>query len=212
MGEFNFAQCLINQGAYSTDELQELMRQAEENGAALARLVTDDVEIDARPVYTAVQRAVGDGLADELELYADYMEFFIDSMHNFMHTEGVVSPVSVEESLDGESFASSQRIGGDISLVAGVVAAEPVYLELARRYSEEDLEEIDEMAVDSIEEFLNVINGIYTVDLAKRRSEAELELPRSGEGVTPHGSHQLRLRVYTAFGSFQVVLASDDFI
>ena len=212
MGEFNFAQCLMNQDTYSTDELQKLLKTAEENEAALARLVTDDVELDARPVYTAVKRAANGAFRDELDLYADYMEFFLESMHNFMHTKGVVSPVPVEEPLPGEGYASSQRIGGDVSLVGGVIATEPVYLELARRYSEENLTEIDEMAVDSMEEFLNVINGIFTIDLARRKVEAELELPRSGEEVKPHGSRQMCMRVYTAFGSFQVIMAADDFI
>jgi len=212
MSEFNFAQCLMNQGTYSTDELQQLMKTSEENEAALARLVTDGVELDMRPVHTAVARAAGGAFSEELDLYADYMELFLDSMQNFMHTEGAVSPALVKETLPGEGYASSQRIGGDVSLVGGIIATEAVYLELARRYSEEDLTGINELTVDSIEEFLNVINGIFTIDLAHRKLEAELGLPRSGEEVKPHGSRQMCLRVYTSFGSFQVVMAADDFI
>ena len=211
MGEFNIAQCLMNQGNHSTDEMQELMHKAEEDGATLAHLITDDVEIDPRPVRTAVERAAGGAWDEELGLYSDYMELFLDSMNKFMHTEAVVSPVLAEDYVEGEGRASSQGIGGDISLVTGLVARDPVFLELARRYSEEDLTEIDELAVDSLEEFLNVINGIFTVDLARRKINAELGLPRSGEDVQPHGSRQLCLRIYTAFGSFRVVLAVDEF-
>jgi len=212
MSEFNIAQCLMNQGNHSTDEMQELMHKAEEDEAALARLVTDDVEIDPRPVRTAVERAAGGAWGEELEMYSDYMELFLDSMNKFMHTEAVVSPVLAEASVEGEARASSQRIGGDVSLVTGLVASDPVFLELARRYSEEDLAEIDELAVDSLEEFLNVINGIFTIDLARKKVDAELGLPRSGENVQPHSSRQLCLRIYTAFGSFRVVLAVDEFI
>lgn len=212
MGEFNIAQCLMNQGTHSTDELQELMHKAEADGAALARLITDDVEIDPRPVRTAVERAAGGAWSTELDMYSDYMELFLDSLNKFMHTEAVVSPVLAENIVEGEGRASSQSIGGDVSLVAGLVARDQVFLELARRYSEEDLAEIDELAIDSLEEFLNVINGIFTVDLARKKIEAELGLPRSGENVQPHSSRQLCLRVYTAFGSFRVVLAVDEFI
>jgi len=37
-------------------------------------------------------------------------------------------------------------------------------------------------------------------------------LPKSGENVQPAGRDQLRLRVITAFGSFEAVLSAGEFI
>ena len=94
----------------------------------------------------------------------------------------------------------------------GLIAIDDVFLELAKRYSQEELPEIDELAVDSVEEFLNVVNGLFTIHLAKEKLTAELGLPKSGENVQPTGRDQLRLKVITAFGSFEAVLSADEFI
>ena len=71
---------------------------------------------------------------------------------------------------------------------------------------------IEEVEVDSVEEFLNVVNGLFTIQLAKEKITAELGLPASGVNVQPAGKNQLRLRAITAFGSFEVVLSVEEFV
>jgi len=57
-----------------------------------------------------------------------------------------------------------------------------------------------------------VVNGLFTIQLAKEKITAELGLPASGENIQPDGKEQLRLRVITAFGSFEAVLSAEEFI
>ena len=57
-----------------------------------------------------------------------------------------------------------------------------------------------------------MVNGLFTIQLAKEKLTAELGLPKSGENVQPFGNEQLRLRFITAFGSFEAVLSAEEFI
>lgn len=212
MADFNVAQCLMNGGGFSTDEMQDILAEAEEDESVLVHYLSDDVEIDPRPVKTAVTRAAGENDQEILEIYAEYMELLLDSLQSMAGTQAVLSPVSITDMAWEPNHGTSQSIKCVLGFVPGIIATDDVFLELARRYSQEELPEIDDLAVDSVEEFLNVVNGLFTIQLAKEKITAELGLPLSGENVQPGGKNQLRLRVITAFGSFETVLSAEEFI
>lgn len=212
MADFNVAQCLMNGGGFSTDEMQDILAEAEDDESVLVHYLSDEVEIDSRPVRTAVSRAGKGCPEDRLEIYAQYMELLLDSLQSMAGTQAVLSPVAITDMAWEPNHGSSQALKCAEGFVPGVIATDDVFLELARRYSQEELSEIDELAIDSVEEFLNVVNGLFTIQLAKEKITAELGLPLSGENVQPLGREQLRLRVITAFGSFEAVLSEDEFI
>ncbi|MBE6072958.1 MAG: chemotaxis protein CheX [Selenomonas ruminantium] len=211
--KYNIAQCLLNEEKHSPEEIQALLKQGEENEGAMVRLLPKVEAVDTRPVRTALLRAAGNGYApDELAIYTTYVEIFIEKLCELVHTEAVIAQEPCQETEPSPAYAASVRIDGDFDFVGGVIASEPVFLELARRYSEDDsLTEVDDMAIDVCAEFLNVVQGLFAVTMARQDLEGELQLPRWGKDIVPQGSHQLRLRVYTSVGAFQIVLAVDEF-
>ncbi|SFT81855.1 hypothetical protein SAMN02910356_02248 [Selenomonas sp. GACV-9] len=210
---YNIAQCLLNEEKHSPDEIQVLLKQGEENEGAMVRLLPKVETIDTRPVRTAVLRAAGDGYEDkQLSLYITYVEIFIEKLRELVRTEAVIAQDPCVELETAPAYAVSVRIDGDYEFVGGVVASEPVFIELARRYSGDDtLQEVDDMAIDACAEFLNVVQGLFSVTMARQNLEGELQLPRWRQDIEPHGNCQLCLRVYTSFGAFQIVLAVDEF-
>lgn len=210
---FSLAQCLYNASSYSPKKVVELLKLAEESEGELVRL-TDGVAIDARPVRTAVERATKnlDLITDVCALYIDYTELFVDSMRDIMHSEVVIAAADDKDEILPPTYAVSQRISGDINIVSGIVASENVFLKLAARYSGENFAEVDELAIDSLVEYINVLNGLFCVELANRHIDAELELPSWKKDAHPEASNQLKLKVYTAFGAFYLIMAVDEFL
>ncbi len=207
---FSIVQCIFNRGKYSPEEMQRILVEAEQDESSAAKLLADDA-LDINPVRTAVLQALGDDHPREGEHYVAYMEMFMAAMKSMLHTEAVVERIPCQQAEEAPCYATSQRLSGDFNFVAGIIASEPVYLKLAERYSEEELPEMDEMAQDCLEEFINVLNGMFSVSLGEEKLETDLELPRFGRNVSPHGSNQLCLRVHSAVGAFQVVMATDEF-
>jgi len=207
---FSIVQCIFNRDKYDPVEMKRILVEAEQDESSAAKLLSEEA-MDFNPVRTAVLLAMGNDFPREGQYYAAYMEMFMAAMKSMLHTEAVVERVPCQEDEDQPCYATSQRLSGDISFAAGIIASEPVYLKLAERYSEEELPEMDEMAQDCLEEFINVLNGMFSVSLGEQKIETDLELPRFGKNVSPHGSRQLRLRVHSAVGSFQVVMAADEF-
>ena len=193
-----FAQALIDEKVMNFSQLEELLNKYD-----------DDT---LRPVETAVRRACGDDLPLEASLYADYMRLFTDSLIDFLHTPVIIDPVPYILPEDiGLVYEVSQRIGGDISLVGGMLAREEEFIRVAARYSGEDLTDINELTIDSMEEFFNVINGLFCIQLAGQNKETELDLPRHGKNIRPRGSQQLLLHILADFGTFIAVLSADEF-
>ncbi|MBP3780686.1 MAG: chemotaxis protein CheX [Selenomonas sp.] len=209
--DFSIVQCIYNRSHYPPEEMQKILQAAEEDESSAAKLLADNA-VDIAPYRTAVLKAMGDDFPREGVWYAKYVELFMNGLKEQLHTEAVVedAPCTVQE--ERPNYAASQRLTGDISIVAGLIAPESVYLRLAERYSEEEFSEVDEMAVDCITELINVINGLLSVELGKEKIETDLELPRHGQNVVPQGSKQLCLRVHSAVGSFQIVMAESEFI
>ena len=156
--------------------------------------------------------AAGDAYEAELELYITYMELFIDAMREILGLETIIDVTQVIDDEAEPFYGVSQNISGDVDITVGIIATEAVYLKLAACYSEEEFAEVDELAVDSLEELLNVINGLFCIELANDKIEAELGIPRTMRNVTPKGTHQLQLKVYNRLGSFKVILAADEFL
>ncbi|BAL84132.1 hypothetical protein SELR_24240 [Selenomonas ruminantium subsp. lactilytica TAM6421] len=210
VSNFSIVQCIYNRGKYTPEEIRRILANAEQDESSAAKLLADDA-VDVSPVRTAVLQAMGSDYIPACQHYPAYVELFIQSLKNMLHTEAVVESVPCEEDEAIPCYGTSQCLSGDITMAAGLIASEPVYLKLAERYSEEELLEMDEMARDSIEEFINVLNGMFSVELGEKEIETDLELPRFGENIKPRGSNQLRLRVHSSVGSFQVVMATDEF-
>lgn len=208
--DFNVAQCLLNGRSYTPEQLQQIMKEGEQDEAALVRMMPEVSVIDPRPVRTAVMRAADGAWEDCIEWYSRYVELFIEKLRDMMHTEAVVAQLPSIEEEPAPAHAVFLRIEGDISFVSGLAARDVVFLELARRYSGEPLDTVDEMAVDSLQEFLNVVNGLFCIELANSGMEGALSLPHWSRNVRVQGAKRLCLRIYTSFGSFQLILSADD--
>lgn len=215
MSTIEYAQRLLNAGELEEAELEGIL-QGRVTEQAL-RLRGKKVDVDTHPARTAmlmVTKAVK-GLGEETRYYADFVELFVASLERFLHLSCILStvPVSQEELAERHHvWGVAQHITGDVSIVDGILAKEPVFLALASKYAGFEITEMNDDAIDALEEFINVVNGLYIVELANHKMEPDLEYPRAAENVIPHGSQQLALRVYTEVGSFLLVLSTDAFL
>lgn len=72
-------------------------------------------------------------------------------------------------------LAAVQKITGDFSCTTVIDAPKKAYLGFASRYAGEELTELDEMAHASCGEFLNLHNGLFTVNVSNEMN-TELKL------------------------------------
>ena len=212
-----------------TDSQIETLKKAVPNrDACIAQAVLDEKIADLKridqcfrtydddelhPIRDAVKEILNKyrGVNPVEDIYGEYTEMLIGALQRFMHTDAVVMPAYIEPDTDGTHFVS-QGMNGQVALAAAIMAKDRVFLDLANRYSDETLTEVDELAQDSLAEFINVLNGLYIVNLSGRGLDMDLDMPRHGQNVSPVASSMITARVVTDFGSFVLYLAEDEFV
>lgn len=208
-----FPQFLLNSGKITAIDAAKLLPLCQKG-------VPGSYEADHRafihlresPVREVINRLAGEKLAEVAPAYADYMQLFMDSLFKYMKTLAVIDPNPVEGTFNKSLQTVSQGMHGGLDIVPGIMADGRSFLTLAERMSGEVFETLDELAIDSLQEFINVVNGIFSIKMAERGIEVELDAPRQKMIADPRAANLLMLKFYAAFGSFYVVLASDDFI
>ena len=198
--DLRFAQAMIDKQSVSYAQLADLFARYE--------------KVVLSPLQEAVVQAAGEGIEKELGDYSEYVELFSYAFTRFM---GVIPVVELEKPAmptpdTKRLHMVSQRMSGDLGFVAGMIAYDDIFLELSRHYSGEDFSELSELAIDGMEEFLNVVNGLFAVELAKREVDIDLELPHTVRNSIPIGNLQLVLRMDCAYGAFGLILSSDEFL
>ncbi|MBR1552685.1 MAG: hypothetical protein IJ631_01575, partial [Schwartzia sp.] len=193
-----FPKLAVAEGVLFSSQIEKLQAVRTLDGLRLAQALLDSGKMDfvelgrhmaacgaqeGSPIKEAVRRlaSANEELAAEMESYADFTELFMRSFMRFMDTTAVIN--FCEPNYEG-MFAShivSQRFSGLLSFVSGIYASDKVFAEMAKRYSHEEIDDADEMSEDSIAEFLNVVNGLFVVDLGKRDLDLDLDTPRIGK-------------------------------
>lgn len=101
---------------------------------------------------------------NEVLLFQEYVELFLRNIIRFIDSDITINKPYCIENYEFKNFASQELIGENI-IVTGISAKDDVFTKFASVYAEEEIEEIDEMAKDSVGEFMNCQNGLFTSNL-----------------------------------------------
>jgi CheY-specific phosphatase CheX len=208
----NIENSIIN---HQTNFIQAMLDEHIVGYVQMEKFIKAYNESELMPIDAAVRQLAvkcPEDVENECDHYCEYADTFMHSLVRFMDTSAVINPAAIPFSGEKPTVVISQRLTGDMIMTTGILAEEDVFLEMARRYSQEDIVEIDELAIDSVAEFLNVANGLYVVDLAHRQLEVDLEPQRMARNITPAGNQQMIIRVDTGFGPFDLIIATDEFL
>lgn len=120
---------------------------------------------------------LGQPAAADHPFIRDYISLFIRNVVRFVDPGVAIDPLA--EDLPAEGILFRQTLTGDRELTVLLEADEEVFLDLARRYAPVEIPCFDEMARASIGEFLNLINGLFTVNC----SDSGIELDMSPQEI-----------------------------
>lgn len=151
--------------------------------------------------------------SDMEELCINYNALFLRNISRFLNDIPVVDatlakPLDVSETMKG--WLVTQDISGYANLLTGIIMDDVVLLEIARRFSEEDLLCIDALARDSVAEFLNVHNGIFLVNMSNKGKRFELGAPTIVQGSKFAARSAYCLSIQMSFGKFDFIIGQKD--
>ncbi|BBB92362.1 MAG TPA: hypothetical protein PKA28_16255 [Methylomusa anaerophila] len=145
------------------------------------------------------------------DLYYDYTALFLRNIIRFLDDEPILTrsiPFSQDLPQMVGNWFVTQSISGNVNLFTGLLLEDLSLLELARRFSQEDLAVIDELTKDSAAEFLNVHNGVFSVNMSDRGTELDLTPQSISDTIEIPVKNGHRIPINLSFGQIQLIIAS----
>ncbi len=156
-------------------------------------------------IDTLVENILSAKDASLKEKYSKYLALFAKNMIRFIDDQ-IYFEIASKDVLESSNWFISQDIVGEAPLKTGMSMHEEALLYVASVYAEEELSVVDELAKDSVSEFLNLHNGIYLVNMSNWGIELKMN-PQQIQENTPISEDYLIVNVIMTKGTFQLVLA-----
>jgi CheY-specific phosphatase CheX len=198
-GHLNFGQTLIDKGFMNLEQLEHALD-------GYKRESNLDQRSDLLQVKESIRAQLNFSQEDKnMELYYDYISLFLRAIARFLDTNPLL--ISAMHQQEQDRWFVSQSMTGDVTLHSGFTAEDRVLLELARRYSNEEISEINELAIDSIGEFLNVANGLFCINLSNMGLDLDLYPQTVSKGTAFWGKSNYAVAIDTSFGRIDLVMS-----
>lgn len=146
---------------------------------------------------------------DDPGCFSSYITLFFNNIVRFIGQDFAPSQVYTTNDLAGD-YMATQNITGKYNMITGITMDESTLISFASRYAGEEFTENDEFTQAALEDFLNLHNGLFTVNVSNQESiELSLSAPEYQEDAC------LEQEVYMIpldfpFGTIKFFFASMD--
>lgn len=200
-GHLLLAQALIDKNYMSLEKFEEAIYEYKKkysiSEAQFDKLQRDDVD-EIINIYVNLENEKYD---TEIK---NYIALFMRNVIRFIDSEVYTNKITKVKEFKTECCVS-QRIKNSINLLTYVNAKEDVFALIASRYAEEKLLVVDEMAKDSVGEFLNLNNGLYLVGMSNIGIELDMDPQTEFFDKTIYSSYVVPIEL--PFGKMELVIS-----
>lgn len=198
------AQALIDQGAITLEQFSDTLLQYKE-----ANYLSDDQ-------FEAIKNGDIDVLLPALLKVEDsrdmawvqsYLSLLAKNLIRFIDPQVHFEVNKFPQNYQAE-WLVSQEVTGSISFTSRFSLTEPSLLQIASAYAEEPMTNVDDIAKDSVGEFLNLNNGLFLVNMSNDGVELGLVPQSTQQNVQLQSStNQFLITVHLTNGSFDLILS-----
>lgn len=183
-------QGLVENGALTDEELDTLITSYQEENE-LSQL--DTAYEQQENLQSLIQNLLLISVTNIPNFLLQYLTLLFNDLIRFIGEDFTpLNPMMCSEYV--ADHCSAQIINGEFSLTSYLDLDEESAIAFASRYVQEDFQNYDEYVQASIEDFLNLHNGLFNVNISNEKSiELELEPPVSLENTYISSSSEMIL-------------------
>lgn len=144
------------------------------------------------------------------EVFMKYLTLLFNNITRFIGTDFTPYKEYIMKKPE-ENLYFSQGITGPFKAKSGIYASEETLIAMASRYAEEDFTEFDEYVEASICDFLNLHNGIFTVNMSNEfQMELKLDPPLENECDLDFNDTVYCIPINFPFGTLYFIIANNS--
>lgn len=203
-GHLLLSQALLDKGYMSLKQLEAYLNEylTEYNLSETDLMALEKGDIDG-----VIHALIDLGSSPSQKIQADYLALLVRSVIRF---------IDEIPRLDGSrrmrEFSSPwftyQEILGPVNLFTGIAGDDKVLMKLAGKFAGKNFLQFGELAQDSTSEFLNLINGIFLVNMSNNGLELEMKPQQMEKDVKLINLDQgYVIPVCLSWGSFDLIIS-----
>lgn len=164
------SQALIDQGLLSFEEIERVLAEYRKDSglseAEFEALKKNDMDTVTKAIVKMPD--LGDP-----KVYGEYFSLLVRNIIRFIDGNIMVQPA---EKIQEDAFEAlvHQEMDGRFKIYTGLSGSPEAMTEFARRFAKMDIKAYDELAIDSLSEFMNTHNGLFLSKLSNEWVELEL--------------------------------------
>lgn len=192
-----FGEIAVTEGYLTTGQLDELLQKQQRRHMTISQAIIDRGYLSLSQLETVLQDYKTDNLLNselldlrncdyqgtirnlydlsvlgsQADCFCDYIALTMRNLVRFMRIDPFIDGFATSV----EGYLIKQNVTGELEFSTCVVVDESTMLNLARRYSGEDLNIVNDLTKDCIAEFLNENNGLFIVNMSDRGLELDLQ-------------------------------------
>lgn len=204
-GHLLLGQALVDRGYMTTAQFEQAMRSYKAENSITD---SDFTNVQNDKASAAIRKFYGLDALRNSKTYTDYISLFFKNIIRFIGDD--FTPLDPEQITSYSCMnAAVQKINGPISFITAIEADDNAYIDFAARYAGEPLNCIDEMTNASVGEFLNLQNGLFTVNVSNDQGmELQLEPQETSVGTELNDlAEAFRIPLAFPFGTVNVIIA-----
>ena len=200
-----FGQCLVDDKAITYSDLQSLILDYESEN----ELCDIELNIESREkINQLIERFFLIAEIPYTQYSIMYMELMFNNLVRFIGDDfSPLTPIPCEEY--PVNYCVSQHIHGKVNCISRIDMEEDVAIAFASRYAKATFTEFDEYVQASIEDFVNLHNGLFVVNMSNEHS-VELSLDPPSVDTTEAlslSSTTFILPVIYPFGAIHLIIS-----
>ena len=171
LGYLLLGQALVDKGYMTNSQFEETINSYKEKYS----LTDEDIASNENQKAASLVSSLCDfSKMSNPSFYEQYVSLLMNNLIRFVGDDFTpLAPVTIAGS-DAMKY-SSQDVTGEFSLSSRIFGEDSALIAFASRYANEEITELDEYVEASAQDFLNVHNGLFTVNISNNE-QIELRL------------------------------------
>ncbi|MBU9720014.1 MULTISPECIES: hypothetical protein [Bacillaceae] len=194
------AQALVDRGYFTMDEYSKTLNEYKSE-FGLSDEQFNAIKGDS--ISALVEKVLNSSEANKATI--EYISLFVKNMVRFIDDQ-IRIDASLVSATEQFQWLVMQELTGDAPYYTALGAESDMFLEIASAYAEENLTEVDELAKASVSEFLNLHNGIYSVNMSNVGIILNMKPQEVLEDANISGE-LLCITVTTSKGNFKLLIS-----
>ena len=207
-GHLLLGQALVDKGYMTTRQFESALNSYKEKNAITD---SDFTDVQNQKIQNVIKNFYNFNSFKYAEIYTDYVSLLFKNIIRFIGDD--FTPLEAQTVNDYQtSWFAYQNIKGKFNAFTAIEGNEISFINFASRYADDDFNDNNVYVKASIGEFLNLHNGLFTVNMSNDR---QLELEMTPQSVDNRknlrtSSVAFFIPICFPFGTINIIISSDN--